>query len=404
MTGLNHIYTSHTPVFLDYDELYKKLIKKMEKTFAFIPSNSLSDTSFQHYLEKINKYVNLTDDFVNSLFVNYEMSCIDDKYLKSGSQNGNLICFNQNNENLLVDYLVIKYFKKLNYFGFLNENDLVKLLEKEKDEEKKDLTAQTRLTIVFDISLNTLSRFTNYQAWLCLLTPFTLSTFEYQHESSANKILNENLTIVKEKGNFYHFSCKFFYNLENFLPKLIEINNKYGGVPSSEKFQSILNDEEISKVLTINRAFFKKSGFQKAHFFMSDSNILYSSHLGGNDIKVNGQFDSVIYKTSDPDDLSNYRVLFGNIKKFQDANPDCFFLNSASGLEIFLDRRVMVTFLSEFCKQESIKSLSDINRIKLPKSWSCPLHLLLNVDDFKQFLTKNNTILKNVQKLIIIQK
>ena len=324
-----------------------------EKLFEFLMN--FEENEYEKYKKNIElKFkINIKEFFNNFLseFIKNNVTFVNEKHLENFNKknNFNIIIFNENLFYLLVDEIIISNIKN-------KENYLIKFYSK-KDIEKN--LNKNEINFICDYEIENLIEINkNFNCFTILLNCYSFCHNEknekFEEFEISNKIKNyfefNHKNFYKE--SFYlinkniHFISNNFYQLNFYYKKIIE-----NEIFNYEKLVDFFNNLKPKILLLFLRILTRKQEFNKQKIFISNHEILYKSHYGGNFIEINGKFDSVLTKAVELLDLNLYENVFNNIAKFNNINDASKFIN-------FVDKNKQSDFLKGFVEFNEVLDLN----------------------------------------------
>lgn len=351
MIGINHIYTNHDTEWISYDEILSFIFNKLSITDLFLIDKfremMLLQSSFSECLNQTETYFRENNSLieVDKIFQGFDFSFVDQKILT----NFDTLYIYNNNINLWIDFLILSYLKIEHYFHFINYEEVLNLLK------SNDNVLNARNVIFFDHYLENMLKYDKFNPWFCLLTT---QIFSYKEicDNDVSASIRYNIDTINDNPSVIHFTTQYFYQLRMFLCTLLQkTNNLY--LNKNDILNNYLTANQTQIVLVINRTLFKKSEFSKAELFISDTDILFKYHIGGNNIEINGNFNSVLAKVSGPNDIWKYTTFWENLKNFEKEHPEVDFINTVDNLDIFTEKTKMIKYFQYFSKLSCIQQI-----------------------------------------------
>jgi hypothetical protein len=333
---------------------------------------------FYYLSDKCLDYESLLENF--NLIMPDEITFVEKHILESLINKNIKFIFYSKEQNFLrmdkkiIDLIEIKKFEK----KYLLETEMIEFIKSHSPKE----------FIVLDESINSLSTFNQLGCWTILLTSKVFS-----HIDINDSVIASNIEYLNNGGEkFFDFVTNNFYQLSFYYEEIKKINleNKDSTMANHNILKDIINSYKPKFVLILLRKLRNYKQFLKMSFFISDENILYTTHIGGNDISVNERFDCILAKAVEVKDLIYYSCLLDNTVKFcQQKNIPM--LNNISGLKYFVEKDLMGEYLLDFINSKPVQNLMRkfSTNILYPKSINLNILQVLDKTFFVKTLKSN---------------
>lgn len=298
-----------------------------------------------------------------------------------------VIFFHENPLMLLLDELILSTCDCSFDHKFVTTNELI-------DKIKAEGFAKDN--IVLNNSIESLLKFHQLGCWTVLLTDIIFSHEDVEGDLNENasefcKIKTANLDYLKQNLKFFSFASNNFYQLHFYYNEIRKVNNEHSElVAKPHHLNEKINKISPVRVLLCTRTLRRSQEFKKQRYYISDEKVLYMSHIGGDDVSVNGKFDTILSKAVEVKDLQLYKSLFENIVSYSKLN-NVSMLNNLQTLDKFVEKDLQGEFLEEFCKEESVVKMSHQfdHNLAYPSSQVIPMTTLQNKELFFKFLDES---------------
>lgn len=347
------------------------LLKLVFTPFNFIYKFSNITASNYKELFECNYLKPLISNIGKRTFVDYFNECqmIDKAFLDDLIKTTRLVIWQENKLYSQFDIVILKYLGIDKYFEYYTEEALI-----------SEIIKEPKNYLIFEYDIEKLLYFSNLGCWTALRTELFYAF--YEGNSYVDKLISNNINHYKNNPsnlNYINFTTisliqhSFYYRLINQINNDTKCNKA-----NTEKLNCTLHETRI--VLVLLRILPKKSDFKKAKFIISNKNVFYKTHIGGNDVSVNGKFDMISMRISDHQDLKFYSQLYKSVESInvQSINHrNVYILNDTKNLDNFLERLDMSNFLDNFTKKHTIVKLG----IKYNLRLEFPKYVYVKVSD-----------------------
>lgn len=388
--AMNQFYYISNEI-LTYNQLYDKIFKK------YLDNESLKDYVHLEYsvfkskvCELLGIYCgDLVHHFTSLLKSEFEMiTYVGSGKLEYVTQSGtNLIFFNANALYLLMDEIIVSNHRKDPEFNFLfmSENELITNIQN---------NFTPKLYIALSHSLEKLLKFEEIGCWTILLTHIIYSHHDNDPEGNHEwkNIKEWNLEYLNNNKKFYSFSSNNFYQLYKYYNHISNINNKSSAkIRQNEMLEQLISELNPIRVLLFTRCLRRSQEYKKQRYYISNDEVLYIPHLGGNNLEKDGKFDEVLAKTVEVKDLQLYSELLHNICEYTYQN-NIIMLNDINIMNKFVEKDLQGQYLSEFCLDHTIDRIKERYNCNLvfPKSFVIPMEKLKSKTHFIDLINSNN--------------
>ena len=232
--------------------------------------------------------------------------------------------------------------------------------------------------VIFNEDIRILLKYKNLNCFTSLNTVLFYSFLE-KSDTYVDEILASNLSQLVEKKlkNQITFQTIHFFQLKNLIPL---INKNF-----------TINSSKAKKVLILFRLLPKTSDFSKYDFNISNKDILYISHLGGNDVDLNNCFTTISVRITDFQDLIKYKELYSSIE-----SSSYNMTNEIKHIRPFLYRddmsQLLINFVSTVKNDEGIKLLFPMSiNVKVKD-------LITDISHIHKLMIENNILLPIIVK------
>jgi hypothetical protein len=313
------------------------------------------------------------------------------------SSNIEFIIFNEKEDNLKIDREVIETYLDKNQINlkinFLHEEALFNHITANRISSKN--------FIILDNKISTLLKFHNIGCWTILLTPLVFSHLDKDEklQKETIEIIKNNVNFIKESESsdldkkFFRFSTNNFYQLFFYYLEIEKINlsSQDSNTANLQALDDLLNKLKPVRVLQFLRTLRRSQEFKKQRFYISNEKVLFLSHIGGDDISINLNFDIVLAKTVEVKDLKLYSDLLSNIVSYCEKN-NLIMANNISLLKKFVEKDHQGDYLTEFINSAEIQEIKKEYSLNVyyPSSTNISLDSILDKNNFNKILHENN--------------
>jgi hypothetical protein len=296
------------------------------------------------------------------------------------------IVYNKNPLHLFLDEIILN--ELINEISiehkFLFDGELVDLIKQTSAKEY----------MVFDLSLESLMIYHDLGCWTTLLTNYVFTYLDLENDNQGYKMISDNINYIKSgKDKVYDFTAISFYQNIYYFEHIKSINQKAGSNKANhEALEQVIKD--INPVKCVLFIYFEKrsDSFQKKEkFFFSNQQVLYLTHIGGDDLSVNGQFDSILSKVIEHKDYIYYKSYFDKFKEYTDKHGVTV-INGFDSFPYMIQKDIMHHYMEDFCQSETVKQLNT----KYSLDIKLPYSLIVKGDDirthegFMKIIKENN--------------
>jgi hypothetical protein len=407
--GLNQLYAKIQDKFTSYSQILEHCLKhlgcsedslKKAKELSYQLSDEFKENSnifnlkeFSTKLEEeLNKQFQL--DLTKYDFNPKDLMLLEQKIAKDITEKGNRIFVTYDDPiSVYLEDKILKVSQLDSYFTLKLSND---------KELNSEITKSPKSFVYFDHYLERLLQFHQKGCWTVYLTHYLFTSLTFLFENNPFHQLNkDNLQLLKTHGRFFDFSVFVFYEIKNYFDLIKKVNSLTEENTSNHKqLEELLNELNPLRVLVFYRFFFKKLEYLRAKHFDSNEKVLFSSYVGSLhleededdfDFSLNGKFNCVLIKLNEKQDTHYMKKLINKFNTYSVLNKNILFVNSLKNLDSFLERHKMILFLQEFCESEAVKNVNEEfgMNVRLPKCYSVNLSEVLEVKQFKEFITAN---------------
>ena len=401
--GLFQIYSNPIDYFISYEDISRKALSFYHSTYPNFTSTfkkyyniiTLSKNE-ESNIEKIN--IEFLDELnldsqrpISILFEdrkkNFETIVLN--YLDLFMQEFKNVYFYY--ENLL--YLLIDY----NIFKLLGIDMSQIIFTLNIDYTINDEKINPKKCLICDYDLNNLYYYHSLGCFTIYLSHLVKMNLPSQQDKDyINKINQNNIKILEEKGIFFDFSLTFMIQSINYIKYIDNYDIELKDIDGKILSEKIINKTGAYNVLLIYRFFFIEKELQRAQFFLCTNEIIYTTYVGDHFnncyyylqkyyISPNyRKIDCVLCKLCTSCCLSSYPQLIADLSRIRKEHPEIFFNTNPDNVKICLTRGLLINLMKNF--------INGINNKKLilPTTYEVSYKSVLSYSKFNSFLSKNN--------------
>jgi hypothetical protein len=374
--GLNQFFYLNNDT-LDYKNLIDELIANFEIKDTNLLIQKLKEDNNEIILEKLKKHLK-------------EKNLV--KYLPANSITDNgfnsFIIYNSDPIYLLFDKLILENdvieneIKNITSFTYMSFRDLMEMVK----------NINPKHFVIFNELVSHLAEFRNLGCWTILIANIVFSYFDLNEISVISDTISSNIDWIETRVRDYDLSAYNFYQLVYYYKVISDLNNNEAIKADHCGLAKYITYTKPIKCLLFTQCLKRFESFKKKQkFYISNDKVMWVPHIGGLDISINGDIDSVLAKAVESRDYILYKNYFDKFDEYCDMKGITR-LNQFKNFPYFVQKDLMHHFMENFLKSEEIKILNhnfNIN-ISLPSSLIVDGKELRTKETFLKIMKENN--------------